>query len=77
MSSNDAMKDALRDILNLRAKIAQKQEEAKEAVKALAERFDRKPAEINKIIGTIEKERSKGGVIADARALLDEAEEML
>lgn len=75
--SNDAMKDALRDILNLRAKIAQKQEEAKEAVKALAERFDRKPAEINKIIGYIEKEQDKGGVIADARALLDEAEEML
>ncbi len=74
---NDALKDALRDILNLRSKISLKQEEVKDAIKTLAERFDRKPAEINKIIGLIEKEQEKGGVIADARALLDEAEGML
>ncbi|WP_215844556.1 hypothetical protein HHS34_005475 [Acidithiobacillus montserratensis] len=73
----DAIKEGLQDILNQRSKIARMQEEVKEAVKALAERFDRKPAEINKIIGLIEKERDKGGVIADARNLLDEAEEML
>ncbi|WP_312283642.1 hypothetical protein [Candidatus Igneacidithiobacillus taiwanensis] len=74
---NEALKDALRDILHQRSKISQKQEEVKDAIKALAERFDRKPAEINKIIGYIEKEQEKGGVIADARALLDEAEGML
>ncbi|MHB8354484.1 MAG: hypothetical protein ACYDCF_08645, partial [Burkholderiales bacterium] len=58
-----------------RQKVKALQEGVKEAVTALAERFDTKPTQLNKIIGLIEKEREKGGVLASEREILDQAED--
>jgi CRISPR/Cas system Type II protein with McrA/HNH and RuvC-like nuclease domain len=65
------LKSAIEDILNQRAKVARVNEEIKEAVKAVAERFDLKPAQLNKVIGLVEKERDKGGVLDAERSILD------
>jgi CRISPR/Cas system Type II protein with McrA/HNH and RuvC-like nuclease domain len=65
------LKSAIEDILNQRAKVARVNEEIKEAVKSVAERFDLKPAQLNKVIGLVEKERDKGGVLDAERSILD------
>lgn len=71
-----AFRSAIEDILNQRARLARMGEEVKEAIKATAERFDMKPAQLNKIIGLVEKERDKGGVIDVERQTLDLASEL-
>ncbi len=70
-----ALRDGIQDILSRRQQIKSIQEEIKEAVAALAERFEMKPAQLNKIIGLVEKEREKGGVLASEREILDQAED--
>jgi len=70
------LKAVIEDILNQRAKLAQMNEEIKEAVKAAAERFDMKPAQLNKVIGLVEKERDKGGILDAERETLDMASEI-
>ncbi|MBN6740738.1 hypothetical protein JKG47_09385 [Acidithiobacillus sp. MC6.1] len=68
-----ALKDSIEDILREREKAARIHEGIKEAVKAAAERFDMKPAQLSKIVGLIEKDREKGGVIDAEREMLDMA----
>lgn len=70
-----ALRDGIDGILNQRQKIKSMQDGVKEAVTALAERFDMKPAQLNKVIGLIEKEREKGGVLALEREILEQAED--
>lgn len=70
-----ALRDGIADVLNQRQKIKTLQEGIKESVAALAERFDLKPAQLNKVIGLVEKEREKGGVLAAERGILDTAED--
>lgn len=72
-----ALRDGINDILNQRQKIKTLQEGIKESVAALAERFDLKPAQLNKVIGLVEKEREKGGVLAAERGILDTAEDVV
>lgn len=75
--SNKEYRDAIEDVLRQREKVARMQEGIKDAVKAIAERFDRKPAQVNKVIVLVEKERGKGGVLEEHHNLLDDAESVL
>ncbi|MBU2741476.1 hypothetical protein [Acidithiobacillus albertensis] len=70
-----ALRDGIDDILNQRQKIKTLQEGIKESVAALAERYDLKSTDLNKVIGLVEKERGKGGVLAAERGILDTAED--
>ncbi len=70
------IKQAIRDVLNRKAAILRETEQIKEDVKAIALAMGSKPAAVNKIIGLIEKERSKGGVIEAERDILDFADEV-
>jgi hypothetical protein len=70
-----ALRDGIEDILQQRQKVKMMQESIKEAVTALAERFDTKAAHLNKIIGLVEKEREKGGVLDSEREILNQAED--
>lgn len=70
-----ALRDGIGEVLNQRQKIKTLQEGVKEAVTALAEKFDMKPAQLNKVIGLIEKEREKGGVLVSEREILEQAED--
>jgi translation elongation factor EF-G len=75
--SNKEYRDAIEDVLRQREKVARMQEGIKDAVKSIAERFDRKPAQVNKVIVLVEKEREKGGVLEEQHNLLDDAESVL
>lgn len=70
-----ALRDGIGEVLNQRQKIKTLQEGVKEVVVALAEKFDMKPAQLNKVIGLIEKEREKGGVLVSEREILEQAED--
>ena len=69
------LRDGIGEVLNQRQKIKTLQEGVKEAVTALAEKFDMKSAQLNKVIGLIEKEREKGGVLVSEREILEQAED--
>ncbi len=69
-----ALREALNHIMDLREQLANKKLEVSEATKATAERFDRKPAEINKLLGAIEKESQVGGEISTQLSFWDEVE---
>ncbi|WP_414039335.1 hypothetical protein ACJU26_08900 [Acidithiobacillus sp. M4-SHS-6] len=69
-----SLRDAISHILDLREQLAERKSELSEAVKAAAERFDRKPAEINRLATVIEKESQTGGVISAQQDFLTEAE---
>ena len=73
---DSALKSAIEDILNQRARVARLNEEIKEAIKAVADRFDLKPAQLNKVVGLVERERDKGGVLDAERSVLDIAADL-
>ncbi len=77
MQIDSATRRAMEEIINQRIKVKAMTDSNKEMVKALAERLDVKPAQISKIISLIEKERDKGDVIVEERAILDNAEAYL
>jgi len=64
-------------ILNQKEELKAAQETLKESVKLLADEMGDKPARITRILGLIEKEREKGGVIADEREILETAGEFI
>lgn len=68
-----ALREGINNILNQRVKLKAMQDSLKEDVSAIAERFDMKPAQLNKIIGLVEREREKGGVLEAERDLLEMA----
>ncbi len=70
-----ALRDGIQDVLNQKTRVKQIQDEIKESVLALAERFDMKPARLNKIINLVDKEQSQGGVIEAEREILTDAED--
>lgn len=49
------------------------QADIKDAIKTLASEMGVKTAVVNRILGLVEKERSKGGIIADEREVVDTA----
>lgn len=50
------------------------QVQIKDDIKVIAEALGVKPAQINKVIALVEKERAKGGVISQEQEILDVAE---
>lgn len=68
-----ALREGINNILNQRVKLKAMQDSLKEDVSAIAERFDMKPAQLNKVIGLVEKEREKGGVLKAEQGLLEMA----
>ncbi|MFA7655030.1 hypothetical protein [Acidithiobacillus thiooxidans] len=69
-------REAIEDIINRRAGITSMQAQLKEDIKAIAERTGTKPAQINKIISLVEKERDKGDVLAVERDIIDVASDL-
>lgn len=71
------IKDAIEDVLNRKAAIASMQEGIKEDVKAISGELDMKPAQLNKILSLIEKERESGEAVQEERGILDFVEEIV
>lgn len=70
-------RDAMQDLLVQKEKIARMQEQLKESVKGVAQRFDCKPAQVTKVLALVQKEREKGGALEDLQAILGQAESVL
>ncbi|MDA8150739.1 MAG: hypothetical protein M0041_06420 [Nitrospiraceae bacterium] len=60
-------------ILNQKEELKKGQADIKDAIKTLASEMGVKTAVVNRILGLVEKERSKGGIIADEREVVDTA----
>jgi uncharacterized protein (UPF0335 family) len=67
----------LEDIISRRARVAQQSAQLKDDIKAVAVELDLKPAALSKVIGLIEKEREKGGVLKIEQGILSVAAELL
>jgi hypothetical protein len=76
MQIDTKSRKAIEDVINRRTAIASMQEQLKEDVKAIAEYLDIKPAQLNKIIGLVEKERENGDVVESERDILDMVEDI-
>lgn len=66
-------KDTIADIMTNQDQIKARQAEVKEAIKALAERLETKPARVNSIIRLVRKEQSEPGTIEFEQDTLDAA----
>lgn len=77
MHLDPAIKKRFEAILNQKEELKETQETLKDAVKQLADELGVKPADITKILGLVEKERAKRGVIADERDILETAGELI
>jgi len=64
-------------ILNQKEELKEAQDALKESVKKLAEEMGRKPAVVTRILGLVEKERAKGGILADEREVVETAGEFV
>ena len=60
-------------ILNQKEELKRGQADIKDAIKTLASEMGVKTAVVNRILGLVEKERLKGGIIADEREVVDTA----
>lgn len=70
---NESQKRVVESIINTKLQIKLDKEAMADDIKALADQCGLKPAEINKIIGLIEKERAKGGEIHSTEKYVDYA----
>ena len=77
MPVDSSRKKRFEAILNQKEELKETQETLKDAIKQLADEMGVKPAYIAKILGLVEKERAKGGVIADERDILETAGELV
>jgi len=75
MHIDSSTKKRFEAILNQKEELKEAQETLKDSVKQLADELGMKPADITKILGLVEKERAKGGIIADERDILETAGE--
>ena len=76
MNLDPGTKKAFEAILNQKAELKEAQETLKESVKKLADEMGLKPAAVNRILGLVEKERSKGGILDDERTVVETAGEI-
>ena len=77
MHIDSSAKKRFEAILNQKEELKEAQETLKDTIKQLADELGVKPADISKILVLVEKERAKGGVIADERDILDTAGELI
>lgn len=64
-------------ILDRKEDLKAAQEELKDSVKKLADDLGVKPAVVTRILGLVEKERARGGVLADEREVVETAGEFV
>ena len=76
MHLDSGTRKSLEAILNQKEKLKEAQAILKESVKKLADELGVKPAVVTRILGLVEKERAKGGVIADERDVIEAAGEI-
>ncbi len=69
-------KAAFEDILTRRIRLKSQQDQIKEDIKALAEKLDIRVSQVNKILGLVEKERSKGAILEEEKDNLETAQEV-
>ncbi|MHB1665932.1 hypothetical protein [Thiomonas sp.] len=76
MQLDSKHKKAIEDILNRRDQVASTNLQIKEDIKTIAEELGVRVAQLNKVIGLVEKERAKGSVLAEEQENLDAAGSM-
>ena len=76
MVISDSQRKRLESLMNAKEEIKQTQKDLKDGIKNLADEMDVKPAVLTKIISLVEKERAKGGIIADEKSILEIAESL-
>lgn len=77
MHLDTGTKKSFEAILNQKEELKEAQETMKESVKKLADELGVKPAVVTRILGLVEKERAKGGVLADERDVVETAGEIV
>ena len=77
MHIDSSAKKRFEAILNQKEELKEAQETLKDTIKQLADELGVKPADISKILVLVEKERAKGGVIADEQDILETAGEIV
>ena len=68
---------AITTIIETRIRIRLAQGQAREDVKAVADRLGMKPSELNKIVRLAMQEREKGNVLMHEKALIEVAEQLV
>ena len=63
-------------ILNQKEELKEGQKAVKDAIKSLADEMGVKTAVVNRILGLVEKERAKGGIISGEREVVETAGEI-
>ncbi len=64
---------ALEDVLDRKERVDRMNEQIQDDIKAIAERFEMKPARVRKILTLMDQEKRKGGVIEEAMETLEMA----
>ncbi|EQD24251.1 MAG: hypothetical protein D084_Lepto4C00513G0004 [Leptospirillum sp. Group IV 'UBA BS'] len=77
MHLDSGTKKAFEAILNQKEELKEAQEALKDSIKKLADELGVKPAVVTRILGLVEKERAKGGVLTDEREVIETAGEMV
>ena len=67
---------AITAIIETKIRIKLAQGQAREDVKAVADKLGMKPSELNKIVSLALREREKGNVLAHEKALIEVAEQI-
>lgn len=68
---------AITAIIETKVRIKLAQGQAREDVKAVADKLGMKPAELNKIVSLAMREREKGNVLLHEKALIEVAEQVV
>ena len=77
MHLDSSTKKRFEAILSQKEELKEAQETLKESVKKLAEELGVKPAVVTRILGLVEKERAKGGVLTGEREVVETAGEIV
>ncbi|EAY56056.1 MAG: protein of unknown function [Leptospirillum rubarum] len=77
MHLDNSTKKSLEAILNQKEELREAKTALKDSINKLAEEMSVKPAVVTRIIGLVEKERAKGGVLSDERDVLEAAGEIV
>ena len=68
---------AIRAIIETKMRLKLAQGQAREDAKAVADRLGMKPSELNKIVSLALRERERGHVLAQEKALIELAEQLV
>lgn len=77
MHFDSSTKKRLETILNQKEKLKEAQTALKDGIKTLAEEMGVKSTVVTRILSLVEKERAKGGVIADEQEIVSAAGEVV